>query len=58
MSHSGVSFVNVITQKHDSIDYFFTKCSGCGWDTNLEFLNFSLKVEFIISLAVIRDINS
>ena len=37
MSHSGVSFVNVIMQKHDSIVYFFTKCTGCGWDTKQEF---------------------
>ena len=31
--------MNVITQKHDSIVYFFTKCSGCSWDTKQKFLS-------------------
>ena len=58
MRHSGVFFCKCNNAEHDSIVYLFTKCSGCGWDTNLEFLNVSLEVEFIISLAVIREINS
>lgn len=35
--------MDVVAQKHDSIIYFFTKCSVCGWDTKQKF--FSCKSE-------------